>query len=677
MSLNLVGNYANQQDIRTYASSTSPNNSVIKNARTLLSDSKSVMIDPFSMVALSKISDNRIISSAGTMSLDFYRHTLNLSDEEFSRLVNPAQNGFDESISFAISQSEDSDLFTLVYHSYATGPLYFFFTFDLTKTFAFSEREDETLVIGLDDVVVYTYGSLNREDVADIFHQPGLRNYSVTLSSQEFSTSLGTLRYAYIVPRQAYFSALTRNFLIFFLIALLALILSFVISYHMTRRAYSPLRSVVASIGGNLPERKDNEVSYISEALQKAANSNKALQLKLDDQKTIREDRFIRNLLFGSLTPADIQQGLLEFRFLQMRSPFIATVLEYIDYSRYLEAFSKESLALIKDTIYKLADNSLSGLEYHRILDIGSDRMSLVTAGSDTASLSVLLRLLLNRIEEELSVSLFAAVGSPVTSITEIDSSFSDALYVSQNRILGLKYTTICTPDDIQEGNKGSILYYPLETETALIDTVLSENRNQALRLLDDLLNENFPNHTFQMDLFSQFSLMLTSTLHRIIAGLHKRPEDFFPEGIQLLREKEHPDITALRERFTEILDSILTNIHTQRSEQQERITQTMRDYVEHNYSRNISLFDLAEYLNLSHEYTSRLFKKKMDISFKDYLSQTRYRTAMEMIDRSPGLKVKELAALVGCNTDMLARIFVRYSGMTPAEYIKKKNQEI
>ena len=96
-----------------------------------------------------------------------------------------------------------------------------------------------------------------------------------------------------------------------------------------------------------------------------------------------------------------------------------------------------------------------------------------------------------------------------------------------------------------------------------------------------------------------------------------------------------------------------------------------MLAFIEKNYMRDISLIDLADYMNYTSVYTSRLFKLLTGEKFKSYLSRYRFETARGIIEKNPTAKIKDIAEAVGCNTTILSRIFVKYSGMSTIEYIK------
>jgi len=112
----------------------------------------------------------------------------------------------------------------------------------------------------------------------------------------------------------------------------------------------------------------------------------------------------------------------------------------------------------------------------------------------------------------------------------------------------------------------------------------------------------------------------------------------------------------------------------SEKTEQDERrpnpsMTKKMLEFIDENYNRDISLSDLAVHLNLSKNYVSTLFKSAVGSNFKDYLNNARYGKACQLLQENPYRKIKDVAEQVGCSKDILARLFLRYSGALPSDY--------
>lgn len=101
-----------------------------------------------------------------------------------------------------------------------------------------------------------------------------------------------------------------------------------------------------------------------------------------------------------------------------------------------------------------------------------------------------------------------------------------------------------------------------------------------------------------------------------------------------------------------------------------EIIIQKAIDYINKNYMHSISLSDVANKVYLSEFYFSKLFKKKTNKSFTDYLVQVRMEKALELL-KSRKYKVYEISSLVGYESNYFVKVFRNYTGYTPSEYYR------
>lgn len=93
--------------------------------------------------------------------------------------------------------------------------------------------------------------------------------------------------------------------------------------------------------------------------------------------------------------------------------------------------------------------------------------------------------------------------------------------------------------------------------------------------------------------------------------------------------------------------------------------------YIEQNYTESIVLDDISQTLNISKSYMSRTFKKLMGISVIDYLYEYRIHQSKEQL-MSRDLTISEIASKNGFKTTPhFSRIFKKYEGVAPSEYIK------
>lgn len=112
------------------------------------------------------------------------------------------------------------------------------------------------------------------------------------------------------------------------------------------------------------------------------------------------------------------------------------------------------------------------------------------------------------------------------------------------------------------------------------------------------------------------------------------------------------------------------------KEENKKNLTECTKELVEEymlkNFSENITLEQLAEYLHFNANYTSGLFKKLFGKTFVVYLTEMRMNAAKELL-QAGDFKVYEIARQIGYDDEhYFQRIFKKVIGMTPKEYQKR-----
>lgn len=93
--------------------------------------------------------------------------------------------------------------------------------------------------------------------------------------------------------------------------------------------------------------------------------------------------------------------------------------------------------------------------------------------------------------------------------------------------------------------------------------------------------------------------------------------------------------------------------------------------YIAEHYMEQLSLNDVAEYVELNPSYFSKLFKAEMDLNFSEYLMKVRMEKAMQLL-RNPKVRIYEIGGMVGYEDAVsFGRAFKKFVGMSPKEYRK------
>ena len=190
-----------------------------------------------------------------------------------------------------------------------------------------------------------------------------------------------------------------------------------------------------------------------------------------------------------------------------------------------------------------------------------------------------------------------------------------------------------------------------VEMSCNLLDSMLDGMQNQSVEKI----------RAFSIDLFNE----VLSSLHDAIPGLHRfQSERLSQDTLQALDGLEAWRRWG-RETATRLVGLISTH---QAGFAKVRIRKAI-EYIETNYSKDISLADVAASLYINPVYFCRYFKQETGENFSQYLTEVRMEKAKELM-RNSRLKSYEIGERVGYrNSKYFMRVFKQYTGKTTMEY--------
>lgn len=93
--------------------------------------------------------------------------------------------------------------------------------------------------------------------------------------------------------------------------------------------------------------------------------------------------------------------------------------------------------------------------------------------------------------------------------------------------------------------------------------------------------------------------------------------------------------------------------------------------YIRLNYQSDITITDVAEYVEISERYLRKLFAQHLNLSPLDYLNQIRINKSIELL-RNTEMSVKEICFLCGFKSPQyFSRIFKQQTGVSPRDIAK------
>ncbi len=431
---------------------------------------------------------------------------------------------------------------------------------------------------------------------------------------------------------------------------------------------YHPIDELVAfSKQYSKEEKADDEIAYISNAFKAVEKNIEDLKAEAKKDHELLKIHFIKDLITGVLLEDDISPMLEKFEMTSFAAPFYVGILEISDCESLEEIFGEREIAEIKRQICNFINGELMGRSVYKAVELDNKRFAVITNGYDISKIRQNLSYIISVINGEFDIEMFAAIGSETESIFDINQSYVAAVKVFENSFAAGFRSSIVAAEDM-EVSVG--FYYPVNLERDLISSVLRLKKEESLRIINDILDENTIGKTLTKERHNALAFAFSATINRIIEALNKTTADIFGEdNIIFLELKMCSDAADFRAKIVKSFERI---IEYMTGSDEADLSQRLLDYIHSHYNEDVSLNDIGNHFNLSQCYISTVFKEATGENFKDYLSRYRIKKAKEILTKNPSIKTKELAAMIGCNTvATLFRLFNKYEGMSPGQFVK------
>lgn len=158
-------------------------------------------------------------------------------------------------------------------------------------------------------------------------------------------------------------------------------------------------------------------------------------------------------------------------------------------------------------------------------------------------------------------------------------------------------------------------------------------------------------------------------------------PTERYTEIIQGMLQTHQLTITNELKRVSQLfyLFSLLTDSYHSISDSNTDYDYLPETYFEHalqyiqlNYTKNIHIQDIADYIGITRSYLHYLFNKKERVSPQKYLLNYRMRQAMKLL-ATTDMMIKDVALSVGYEDSLaFSKAFRNYTGSSPSNYRKQ-----
>ena len=442
---------------------------------------------------------------------------------------------------------------------------------------------------------------------------------------------------------------------VFFILGILYTAVMILISFVV-----KPMKQLAERMG-YIKNKDEKALEYIEHKIEEIETMNKTLQTRLSALRSYQRKKKIKDYLIGISEHSDISNLKDESDIFKVKS-YRVMIMEIYDLESVENIFDKFNMS--KELILKYFAEEV----VCEVVDIDYKSIAFVMEELlPKEDLEEVLKCLVRHIDRNFNLKFTVVATNVYDDVMQMPKAYRTAKKILDYKYI-FKQERVIFQDRIKE-NSFNKYYYPIELESKLILRTLSSNEISVKRIIDEMFNEK---NSSSMDkkYIKEFGVLLYNTLNRIFIQLEEINENINVKDYNINEILAINDAALLKEVFQSKILEICKLTKIEEENDIESVKIHIERYLDENYMIDISLENLADYLGHSFKYTSVLFKKVMGDNFKNYLSIYRIEKAKELMQENEGLRIKDLAELVGYNSsNTFIRIFRKYEGISPGKY--------
>ncbi|OAS18525.1 AraC family transcriptional regulator [Paenibacillus oryzisoli] len=504
-----------------------------------------------------------------------------------------------------------------------------------------------------------------------VFHDT---EYMVT----PITSSLNQWQYINMVPIDQLNAKSNGIKLITLIIVLICLVFGAIITLWGTRRVYRPIQNLVAYVkDGQTDEVETDEVGFVHKRWAELSSTANDMQQQLSDQLPMIREIFALQLLQGRFLyySEDQLAAMLRRYNVPAHKESIVMVIAFDLQSEGKVRFQENDRELIVFAVKNIASellqtHAMEGIGINLLNDqvavwLYRDPLQSEDEESDIKQFAERLRLL---VSDYLRLQVTIGLSGKSEQLRELPELYEEALLAVRSRMIVGGNQVIAHTSG--KRNVDMHYRYPLEIETHFENSLQLGDRDEAVRMMDEFAKS--------MGAAIQKPELIQMSYYRLLTAAIRTAYMLGLDTVQLFGESNEDPYLHIRNMSTtyelnvwfkeQLVEPIVAYVHGKQHQEHEQLIAKVVRYMEENYHFDLSLDQCAQICGLSPQYLSKLFKKKKDVSFIEYLTKVRIEKSIELL-RTTDLSVSDVAERVGYQMKNFIRVFKKHMGVTPGQF--------
>lgn len=498
---------------------------------------------------------------------------------------------------------------------------------------------------------------------------------------QSFKSSVLDCTYVSAIPVNIFWEKLYGLRTISLISILLSMIASVVLTWMLARHSYSPITSIIHTICDNsnikYDFKKPNEMEFIGNVIKNSLAENDMLSSSIETSNNNLWDDFLLHAMQGTLAHnKDLKRETQSIDLNFISDSFtimlihVDTVNELITGSPNTDEGQQMISFIFSNIMLELCRESHQGFVvglvsqvYAVILNFSLDTWQ-PNKENDALKIG---RDFQKYLTEYFEITCTVSVSLPENGIHNMNIAYNQAVKAMEYRYLMGKGSIIPYKDIL-----GKKFYYNNSSNARnaqiLIQYVKDNIENNISEILDQIIDDTIIGEDMSLNSIECFKYDFINIINKIIFDIGA--VDF---------EKEHNFIQLMicADTFAEFKENLKLTLDQLRAyritnTEQFTICDRAEEFIHKSYMDiNLNNSIIAEKMDISPSYLSKLFKTQKGISLMDYLYQIRISNAKTFL-KETSLTVEEIACKTGfISNSALIKTFKKHEGITPGSYRK------
>ncbi|WP_217593713.1 AraC family transcriptional regulator [Cohnella sp. GbtcB17] len=432
------------------------------------------------------------------------------------------------------------------------------------------------------------------------------------------------------------------------IVCFIILLLGVSVSFFLSKSLYKPIEKVLARLNALMKEKRNNDY-----------------QLR---------QNFMRQLLrYGGhrwQPNLESEMKTLDIAF-DPAGDFVVVLLVIDRFDAFAGRYPFNDRVLLKYGVMNIASECFAAMGGAReCVDMDEKTIAVLANGGALAESSVheAVRRVQDATERYLRLSLSASVSRVGDGLAEVSDLYEEAHLQWE-----FKFTEgyRCLLHGRRHRPQATAAFiYPATLEHNMLETLKLGKAEEARKRFDEIVRcVDPPVYLVYNMLFNQLAFSISSATAYMDKGSGAAADYDFGAFVQRMHLLE--TLQDVRDHFGELIDQLCQGFREKKNNaKHDNLIASIDDIIRQQYAdRELSLYKIAEMLDMSPAYLGRIFKKLTLKSVPDYLNEYRVERAKELLVATPH-SIEEISQKTGYNNSTyFYKVFKKYTGLTPAEY--------